>query len=64
MNVGTVGRSLLAVVVAGVAGFMLAFVLSPDPTGMTPVYGGVVLTVVLAPVLFHGFRRVVTSPQA
>jgi hypothetical protein len=45
-------RALVAIAVALPAAFLLAFVLTPDPTGLTPVVFGVVGTVVVGALVY------------
>lgn len=46
-------RVVVALAVALPAAFLLAFVLAPDPTGLTPVAGGLVGTILLGGVLYR-----------
>ena len=49
-------RPALSVAVALFAGYALAFLLSPDPTGATPVLAGLALAGLLSPVVYYGTR--------
>jgi hypothetical protein len=47
-------RGLVSVVVASFFGFLISFVLSPDPTGVVPIAVGLALTTALVPPLYFG----------
>ena len=51
-------RAVVALFAALVPAFALAVVLVPDPTGAGPVLAGLLLTGVLAPVLYVGLGRI------
>jgi hypothetical protein len=51
-------RAPVALLAALVPAFALGLVLVPDPTGAGPVLAGLLLTVILAPVLYVGLGRI------
>ncbi|KDS90428.1 hypothetical protein FK85_14715 [Halorubrum saccharovorum] len=59
-------RAILPLSILGAffLGFAVSIVLAPDPTGVLPLVGGVVLTGVLSPVFYVGLRRIVASNGA
>ncbi|SEQ94556.1 hypothetical protein SAMN04489841_2814 [Natrinema salaciae] len=56
-------RGLISVALALLLGFSVSFVVSPDPTGITPVIVGLVLTGVLIPAFYFGLRRTSSNQQ-
>jgi hypothetical protein len=52
-------RGLVSVVIASFFGFLVSFVLSPDPTGIVPIAVGLALTAVLVPPLYFGLAGTV-----
>lgn len=57
-------RWVSSVLVALFVGFSTALLVSPDPTGVTPLLLGGVLTVVLSVALAVGLRRATADEQA
>ncbi|ELZ40459.1 hypothetical protein C471_07980 [Halorubrum saccharovorum DSM 1137] len=53
----------LSIFGAFLLGFGLSFVIFPDPTGVLPLAGGVVLTGVLSPVFYVGLQRIAASNE-
>ncbi|WP_123622244.1 hypothetical protein [Halorubrum sp. CSM-61] len=51
----------LSILGAFFLGFAVSVVLAPNPTGLLPLVGGVVLTGVLAPVFYVGLQRITAS---
>lgn len=46
-------RALASVVLAAFVGFSLAFVFTPDPTGVVPILVGLGVTVLLSPFVYR-----------
>ena len=51
-------RGLISVVLGLFVGFTVAFVVSPDPTGLFPIVVGLTLTVALTTVFYVGIDKV------
>lgn len=47
-------RGIVSVLLGLVVGFSIAFVFSPDPTGLFPIVAGVILTGVLTAIFYAG----------
>jgi len=60
MNSRTLSLSVLG---AFVVGFTVSLMVAPDPTGVLPLAGGVVLTGALSPVFYVGLRRIADSNE-
>lgn len=60
----TIVRGAISVVLALFLGVSISFMLSPDPTGITPILLGLVLTGVLIPACYFVLYRTVTDQQA
>lgn len=56
-------RGVFSVVLASFLGFSISFVFSPDPTGITPLLLGLILTSVLIPALYFGLSRTLPAQQ-
>lgn len=50
-------RAVVALPVAFVSAFAVAFVVAPDPTGVAPLLVGTVLTAVFTPLVYADFGR-------
>ncbi|CCC41955.1 uncharacterized protein Hqrw_5084 (plasmid) [Haloquadratum walsbyi C23] len=47
----------ISIFIAVVSGFSILIALSPDPTGILPLVGTVILSAVLGPVLYYGIQQ-------
>jgi hypothetical protein len=56
-------RGLVSILFGLFVGFSVAFIFSPDPTGLFPIVTGLILTVVLAVGFYVGVSKV-TSPES
>jgi hypothetical protein len=59
----TTVRGAISVVFALFLGFLISFVVSPDPTGIVPLILGLVLTGVLIPAFYFGLRRIISDQR-
>ena len=55
-------QTLVSVVLGLFFGFSVAFIISPDPTGLLPIVVGLILTVALTAVFYIGIDRL-ASPE-
>ena len=55
-------RGLASVLLGLFVGFSVAFIATPDPTGLLPILVGLILTVALTAVFYIGIDRV-ASPE-
>lgn len=53
----------ISAVLALFLGVSIAFIVSPDPTGITPIVLGLVLTGVLLPAFYFGLRRTIPAQE-
>lgn len=56
-------RGAISVVLALVLGVPISFIWSPEPTGITPIVLGLVLTGVLIPAFYFGLGRTIADQQ-
>lgn len=56
-------RAAASVVLGLFLGVSSSFLVSPDPTGITPILLGLVLTGVLIPAFYLGLRRLISDQQ-
>ena len=56
-------RGAISVTFALFLGFLISFIVSPDPTGIIPVILGLVLTGILIPAFYFGLRRIISDQQ-
>lgn len=47
----------ISIFIAVLIGFSTSIILSPDPTGIMPIVGTVILGVVLSPICYRGAQR-------
>jgi hypothetical protein len=47
----------ISIFIAVLIGFSISIVVSPDPTGIIPIAGTIILGAVLSPIWYRGFQR-------